>query len=242
MSNLKETQQQFLNYIFNEDDTRILPKIKAGKTSKAILFSIYRNNTIENLTQALRIKFPRVLTHLKDNQFKIIAKDFIKTTPSKTNNLDNYGKNFAKYLKSKNEIFLADIARVEWLLHQSYLAKNDLILDITKFNKIIDTKAENICFRLKPHCFLMQSFFNLHSKYKLSKPNKICNFYLITRQNLQPNFIKISKTEFNFLSAISKGNSLIEMHNKKISHIDKYLAKHVNKTIVLSLKNLADKV
>ena len=137
---------------------------------------------------------------------------------------------------TQNQLFLADIAKIEWLLHQSYLAKNDFVVDTDELNNIIQKYAENIVFKLQPHCFLMQSFFNLHAKYKLSKPNKICNFYLITRQNLQPNFIKIPKTEFNFLSAISNGNSLVEMHNKKIFNIDKYLVKHTNKTIVPSLK------
>ena len=171
-----------------------------------------------------------------------MAQDFIKTYPSKTNNLDDSGQFLSQYLANKNQLFLADIAKIEWLLHQSYLAENDFVLNADELNNTIQKYAENIVFKLQPHCFLMQSFFNLHAKYKLSKPNKICNFYLITRQNLQPNFIKIPKTEFNFLSAISKGNSLIEMHNNKINNIDKYLAKHINKTIVPCLKNLEDKV
>ena len=242
MTNLKKTQQQFLNYLYNTQDNLILKNLKTGKTNKEILFSIYRNNKISNLTQSLEITFPKLLKFLGNKKFSSLAQDFIKTYPSKTNSLNDSGQFLSKYLANKNQLFLADIAKVEWLLHQSYLAENDFVLDTDELNNIIQKYAGNIVFKLHPHCFLMQSFFNLHAKYKLSKPNQRCNFYLIIRQNLHASFIKIPKTEFNFLSAISKGNSLIEMHNKKIFNIDKYLAKHLNKTLVPCLISLEDKV
>jgi len=96
-------------------------------------FSVYRNNVIVSLTDALGESFPAIKTLLGDDYFKALARAFVLTNPPTSPVLILYGGDFPAFIEAFPPLeaypYLADVARVEWAWLQAYHAADAEPLD-----------------------------------------------------------------------------------------------------------------
>lgn len=227
MRNLRTLQNQFINTVYNQEDRLVLECIKDGKASKAELMAIYRNNLYANLSNAIRVTYPRVYKLMGKGKFEKISQEFIKNNRSHSGNLDHYGDKFSDFLKEKDEIFLSDLAHLEWLEHQSYLAKDSKILDIELLQKLPPEKLFDIKFTIHPACYSYSSDYNLLGSRKQNKPLKKKVHFVIYRAGFDIEVEKISKDEFNFLSGMKEKLSLYQIYEKYEINVQNCLQKYL---------------
>jgi len=96
-------------------------------------FSVYRNNVIVSLTEALGETFPAVRSLLGDDYFKALARAFVVAHPPTSPVLLWYGGDFPGFIEAfpplKAYPYLSDVARVEWTWLQAYHAEDAAPLD-----------------------------------------------------------------------------------------------------------------
>lgn len=141
---LKELQNKFIDALYDKAQSGLLAEVVDGKRSKEDLLAIYRNNLFGNLTNALRITYPKTQQKLGQKKFQKLCHDFIKKTRSRSGNLDDYGEGFAD--------------EIEWLKHKAYLAPDIAPVDPARLSKLPAEKIFKLKFKLHPSCFLYKNF------------------------------------------------------------------------------------
>ena len=203
---LKKLQNNFVNALYGESSEDLLLSIKKGKLLKEELLDIYRNNLRETLINALQITYSEIHKNLGAKKFQKLCDEFIKKNRSRSSNLDDYGPEFNPGLNS------GFAGEVEWLKHQSYLARDAKPLNLKKLKKLPPEKLFEVKFKLHPACFLHKNL-------------------IIYRQDLAVRTEKISRAEMNFLRGVQENFSLYEIYKKHKINIrtclQKYLANGV---------------
>lgn len=218
---LQEIQNNFISFLYDRNNDKILSKIKDKNIKKEKLFEIYRNNLIKTLINALKLTYPIIYSHLGDKKFNQYALEFIKNNPSKSNNLDDYGQ---KFLHDKDE-FLNNLSQFEWLKHLSYFAKDGEIFDVAITKKLDPEKLFNISPKLNDSCYIYQSHYDFFSKDANQERKKTVN-YLIYRNYSNIEAKMISKNAYIFLSAIKNNMTLFEIYEKYDIDVGRYFAKY----------------
>ncbi len=231
MKTLKEIQNKFIDGTYDERNLAVLSSIKNGKAPKQELLDIYRNNLYATLINALKITYPKIHHFLKEKNFKKFCQEFIKQNHSYSGNLDDYGENFAEFF-AKTDAFLSDLAKLEWLSHRSYLAKDVPPINIEELQKLPPEKLFDVRFKLHPSCFLISSNYNLLGKKKQINPLKRQNYFVIYRHDFEVKAEKISKDEFNFLSGIKENLSLYQIYEKYEINIQAVLQKYLANSVL----------
>jgi hypothetical protein len=227
MKNLQELQNDFVKSLYHKDDLKILPEIKNSVIAKEELLNIYRNNLHENLKNTLKITYPKIYQLTKEKKFATFCQEFIKKNRSISGNLDDYGGNFCDFLAQQNELFLSDLAKLEWLGQKSYLAKNVDFLDIKALQELPPEKLFDVKFEINPSCFLLNSSYNLLGRKKQNKPPKRQKYFVIYRLSFEVIFEQITKEEFVFLNGAKEGLALFKIYEKHNINVQKYLQKYL---------------
>lgn len=120
---LKNIQKAFLNAVYHNSTMDGI--IENGINSDERM-AIYRNNVKTSLIDTIIATYP-LCAKLTDERFlRYAANEYIKAHPSKSGNLDDYGDQFASFLKTfepcKDLPYLPELATFEWTKQQSYLA------------------------------------------------------------------------------------------------------------------------
>jgi len=89
-------------------------------------FAIYRNTSARGAVEALRAAFPTVDMLVGEEMFTAVAIDYRRQLPPASPVLSDYGEGLPAYLTRQPwtcELpYLADVARLDWLWLQSFLA------------------------------------------------------------------------------------------------------------------------
>lgn len=95
----------------------------AGLTSwngsdPAVRFSVYRNNVIVSLIDALADTYPVSAALVGEPFFRVLARAFARQHPPRSPVLAGYGEDFAQFVSDYRDAasvpYLADVARLEW--------------------------------------------------------------------------------------------------------------------------------
>lgn len=231
MKKLNELQNIFIDDLY-ENKKNSFCFIKDRKAKKESLIGIYQNNLFGTLVEALKITYKKTLENLGENDFKDIATEFAKKHRSKSGNLDNYGAEFPNFLKNnlENGDFLHDLARIDWLRQESYLAEDEDNFDIAALQKLDQEKLADVKFELSASCFLLKSDYDLFNE----KVRKKTSYYVIFRQFMNVFDEKIDEEEYNFLLGVKKNLTLFEIYEKYACDIEKNLQKYVGNQVLKS--------
>jgi len=159
LSKTDNYQQQFINCLLSPGQ-EILQNIFMGNPqSLDSRFSIYRNNVIVGLINALEDKFPVCLRLLGDDNFRQLAKEYIGDNLPSSPVMFEYGKSFSKYISSNDVIkyapYLPDVAKLEYNIGEAYHAPNSPFITLSDFEEIGASKLFNSRVTLHPSvsCF-----------------------------------------------------------------------------------------
>lgn len=234
---LGDLQQQFILGLYHKPNEELLSQIKKSNIDKEQLIGIYRNNLGHNLLNCLRLTFENVLRFLKDEKFNELANKYLFKNISISNNLDDYGDKFSQFLLKEEGCFIADVAKLDWLKQQSYLAKNDEDFDLDKIKLLPPNELFDLKLKLSNSLFLAVSDYNLLAKRYQNSKSVRQNYFLIYRHKLsgvfEVDFVKISMQEYQFLQAVLDGLNLFEIYEKYEIDIKNILQKFLSNRVIV---------
>src|SRR3954470_21232047 len=125
--------------------------------------AIYRNNVFVSLTKALAASFPVISRLVDERFFAYAAHEFLADQPPREACLAFYGGAFADFLASfppcRDLAYLADVARLEWLLHRAAHAEDAPALSAASLAPFAEDEAPRLVFTLDPSIGYVESRF-----------------------------------------------------------------------------------
>lgn len=221
MNTLREFQKQFVETLLSEHiNTRFLQQLKSnGEKQKC--FSVYRNNTLHSLCEALGDTYPIVKRLVGDVSFKQIALDFVRNNPPTAPSLSYYGENFIHFIKTStlnNALpYLSDVALLEWYYQYAFHSSDQPTLNIKALQSISTKQLHQI--RLIPltSVNLLSSSFpidiiweeNLKANIEVIDLDQFTPTHLlIYRPLLEVAIISLQSNTFKLLQGLCQGNTL----------------------------------
>ncbi|MEM7015905.1 MAG: DNA-binding domain-containing protein [Pseudomonadota bacterium] len=217
---LEAIQRAFYRAIHDPGDA-ITNTITAYPTQ---YLQIYRDNYQGTLLKTLKSIFSQTLSLYGNNAFRSPALQFIKVHASNKADLNQYGFEFPDYLEaylkqqtdSDNWFYLADIARLDWRLHQSYYAENGSAFDSEVFMQLAPEAQLNTLFRRLPSVSILSSQWNLSKVIHLCDEKSVTNFdavynpsyYVIKRTEGKPCFQPIEEDMYDLLNQLAMPMSI----------------------------------
>jgi hypothetical protein len=161
MSSLAELQARFATAILREDAGPIATLIEADGLAPAARVRVYWNHVLASLTDALATAYP-VVCRLVDRRFFDFAADrYIRAHPPAGPCLFEYGVTFpdflARFPPCAGHPYLADIARLEWLMNVALHADEVPAMARTALGTVPETDVGRLVLGLDPSAAWLRS-------------------------------------------------------------------------------------
>ncbi|WP_116131326.1 DNA-binding domain-containing protein [Tropicimonas sp. IMCC34043] len=183
-----------------------------------VRFDVYRNNVVVGLSRALAEAFPVIATLLGDHNFAILARAFLRRHPPQSPLLAEYGSEFPAFLAGFPQVrsfgYLADVARLEVALRQSYHAADADPMDPARLTALPPERLALARLTLAPSVRLVASDWPIvairrfHREPGAPKPAMRAETALITRPGYDPVVTDIGPAGGQFASALAGGAPL----------------------------------
>jgi hypothetical protein len=218
---LKQIQSLFAESIYANDE-EILTAIKPNTLDNSQRLQIYKDNVLINLSQNLKVKYEAICKLVDERFFKYAASEYIKTNRPTSGNIDEYGENFADFLRdfkpTSDLKYLPDIARLEWALHTAYFAADANKIDAVALSQVNPEKLGELKFSLHPSAKIIVSNFPIDKIYRMTMENTNENIditaggenILVVRPEYKIEMIIIDNAETVFLDALQNGWNLFQ--------------------------------
>lgn len=159
---LRDVQRAFADSLI-AGDAGAADRIRGGKLSGTQRLEVYRHNVFTNLRGALKDIFPVVHRIVGDAFFLHAADQFIRATPSRSGDLNQFGREWPAFLGDYPHAaelpYLPDVARLEWAWHECFHAGDALPLDLARLAAVAPEAHGSLVFRLHPAVRLLESAF-----------------------------------------------------------------------------------
>jgi hypothetical protein len=175
MPSLRDLQSAFVDATFGGPGTAVLADwVVAGGMQPEARLAIYRRNVFHNLRDALRDVHPVVVRLVGDDFFAQTADAYIRDHRSQSGNLHDFGESFAGFLGGYAPAdalpYLADTARVEWLVHRAFHAADHATLALSRLANIDAAEYGQLRFQLHPSCGFVASPYPVDRIWEVNQP------------------------------------------------------------------------
>ncbi|HUN47316.1 MAG TPA: DNA-binding domain-containing protein [Stellaceae bacterium] len=174
MPDLAMLQERMRAAILGQDDPTLGDAILADDLSAAERLDVYRNNTFVSLKTALKDAFPAVCRLVDERFFLYAADEFIRAFPPEQPRLAVYGERFANFLAtfppSAHLPYLADVARLEWMLRRAANAADATPLTPSALAVVGEAHMSDLTFRLDPSLGLLASPWPVDAIWRANRP------------------------------------------------------------------------
>lgn len=154
MISLYELQRDFANALRNDDPAGLLPRISGSASHAAERIAVYSRHMRRSLERVLASTFPVTVQVVGEGFFAFAANSFVRAHPPNDPNLARFGELFAYFLNgfapSAHLEYLPDLARLEWLLHQTSLEARLPSVNIQALSAIRPEDVPRLTLRLQP--------------------------------------------------------------------------------------------
>jgi len=236
---LQNIQQAYSQAIYHADTDALESLIHGTENfTTRTRVDIYRNNTLGTLKQTLADTYPVCEMLVGTHYFKQLSTAHVRQYPSIDRNLDHYGSEFShtlqRLIQQRDELtelaYLADVAQLEWRLHQSYYAPNRALFDFEQFSSLDTKQHEHIVFTLAEDIRLMESPYPVYDiwiahqnttektksytnseKYKIEGLAESHHYIMVQRDSWQSQALLIDKELYTLLKAIKHNTSLSKL-------------------------------
>lgn len=167
MHSLLETQQRFAAALVGgpADIEAAMALFAGDERVNRRRFAAYRRNVAGNWIHALRSTYPVIERRLGSDDFDRVAGEYLRSTNSRSGDLNEYGESFADFLAGHPALApdpcLPDLARLEWDVQASYYAADRAPLAIADLAEVPAERHADLQFALAPAFFRMTSEFPL---------------------------------------------------------------------------------
>ena len=186
----------------------------------------YQANATALAQRTLRAAFVVLEQLMGAEDFSRMAVDFWHKHPPKHGDLAQWGDALPVFLHGNpqlaDEPYLADVASVEWAIHQAAMAV-DPVADMSSFARLAGHHAADQKLRLASGCCVMASRFpvasivaaHLHESPTLERAGEllragVAENTLVWRKGMRPQARPCSTAEANLIQAMANGHTLGE--------------------------------
>lgn len=235
--NLENYQNAMKYNLLSEDlcsATEFLNSLKCHNvgTHEAIeRMTIYRNNVINSLSEAIADLYPIVKRIIGDDCFRAAATDYVRQCPPSESALVYYGKSFVDFIgrfqACKALLYLADVAELEWCYQLAFHAEDSPVLNPVRLAEIEERYLGEIKFVLQASVTLFSSPWPIDAIWEenlkqevgivdLSVSNGV--HLLVYRLGLQVKVIALEANVYQFLQQLAKGKSIRQAWESVLEH------------------------
>lgn len=187
-------------------------------------FSVYRNNVMSSLIDALADSFPVVQQLVGEEFFRAMAAVFVRHSPPRTRVLGEYGAGLGDFIEGFGPAaslpYLADVARLEWLRIRAYQAADARPLDSDTLAAALATpdRLSLLQLQLQPALGLLDSRFAVVSLWAAHQgalqiaqvdPYQ-AQSALVLRNGLHVEVIGIARSDSLFIHGLDQGLALAQ--------------------------------
>lgn len=154
MTTLKELQDSFQKAVVDGDDAVLAEILDSSKEKRDVLLGVYRNAYVLRLVEFLTNDYEKLHAFLGDDQFELVAREYVASHPSRTSNARWYGSALPEFLKTtspyKDTPALAELAALEKALNDVFDAPDAAPLTLEDFAKIAPESWPQLTFAPHP--------------------------------------------------------------------------------------------
>ncbi len=174
MPDLAALQTEMRNVLLGGTGATLAGAILDDGMPVAERLDVYRNNTFVSLKTALKSAFPAVCRLVDERFFLYAADEFIRAAPPRQACLFAYGEGFAEFLAAfppcQHLPYLADVARLEWLMQRASHAADAVPLKPDALAAVGEIHVSNLTFRLEPSLGLLASPWPADRIWRANRP------------------------------------------------------------------------
>jgi hypothetical protein len=182
----------------------------------------YRRNIVGARREALAAAHPVAMRLVGRAFFDEAAERFALATPSTCGDLHAYGASFAAFLAAyahaRTLPYLADVARLEWALHESSHAADGVPLDHAALALVAPEALGDLRLHLHPAARLVRSAHPILALWEANQPGRDGTperlegpeRVLVRREGLASKPVLVDASEWSLLEAFAAGATLNE--------------------------------
>ncbi|MBI1492478.1 HvfC/BufC N-terminal domain-containing protein [Halocynthiibacter styelae] len=190
-------------------------------------FSVYRNNVAVSLTEALITAFPVVVKLLGEDNFRILAGQFLRAHPPTSPLMMHYGDALPDFLQTFEPTqqygYLPDVARLELAIRESYHAADTDPISPEALQALPPEALMAAKLELAPSVRLISSQWPLFQLWQFNmtggpKPEMRAEDVLITRPAFDPQPVALPCCGGLFVQALLSGRTFGEALSAASTH------------------------
>lgn len=228
MHSLYELQATFADAMLERDASGIAPTIYGKDTQDRL--AVYIGNVYHNLREALRAVYPVVDRLVGERFFDCSANRYIRDNPSRSGDIQRFGDTFPTFLAefppAASLCYLADTAKLEWLVHEAFHAADHAPLALSQLSSVAGAACPTLRFRLHPSCRLFASPFPVLKIWEINQPEAAndesvdvsagSNLLLVHRVGFTVGMQALSVAEFAILQALHEAKSIDDAYERAL--------------------------
>ena len=226
---LSETQALFSQVMLNDTgavsnpDQMLSALFTCDENALPMRLEIYRNNIIGSLTKAIQSTYPLIVILTGEVFAAGMMCSFVQENPPLEACLARYGAGLdcfiEKFAPARSLPYLADIARLEWAMNESFYAPDDSPLSPSDLQNIPHCELADMTFRLRSSVRLLESRWpllairefclkeNRDESETLDVDQGGCKI-MVYRPALSVEVASVDPVEYEFLQGIQAGTPL----------------------------------
>jgi len=156
MPSLHEVESRFFAAVMagGEAEDRLLACLAEDADIGRERIAVYRRSVMGNLVSALHATYPVLAKIVGLPFFREAARAYVRAHPSESGDLNEYGASFAGFIgdypHGRDLGYLADVARLEWLVQQVYYAAEPAPADLSALAACPPERYGDLRFELTP--------------------------------------------------------------------------------------------
>ncbi len=176
MQSLPELQRAFVCALIEGNALPLSDTIVGARgMDSASAMAVYRNNVYTNYRNALRDDYPAILALVGEGFFRGACDAYIRSQPSRSGDLNDFGGAFAEFLQSwppaRALSYLPDVARLEWAMHLALHAADAHALELARLAQAPGELLPRLYFGLHPSARLIESAYPVLRIWEMSQKN-----------------------------------------------------------------------
>ena len=169
---------------------------------------VYAEGYFHRIAQALEEDFPRVKATVGEEIFNTLIVDYLKMYPSRSVLLDEVGAKLpdliSVHLLGERFPFLADLARLEWMMIEVFHTENPPPFELSTFGALLEKGVSDLGFKMTPSFRLFKSSYDLSQTEPVPRPG----FGYLVRKGNRIGFYPCDESRYHALAALESGSSL----------------------------------
>lgn len=230
----RDGQGQFADALINPDAPLPEGIVDPKGNPAPKRFSVYQNNVIVSLTEALAATFPAVAALVGEAFFKEMARLFARSMPPTSPLLTEYGRDFpdfiAEFAPAAGLPFLRDVGRLDRAWLDAYHETDAAPLDPASLAGIEEAALVGARFNAHPALRIVASDYPVAAIWQAGKSGEgaagvdpqLHQSALVTRPDIDVHVVALTPAEGLFFVALMNNASLGEAAEKSVESDDAF--------------------